>query len=447
MAGTGLSATERAVKTTLEEQAAGERLVRLVEQTTHPLTEGQYAILAGHEDRLKRFGLKLLADLDGAKSLKSANVVGTYRFAGPTDHVIVQVDPKVSSADVFAMLDRTNRSLRTAGDDTEIPVADQPVSAVFLRFFATKVEAFLSGSPFRSYRFDDQMSSTAVKGRPLIQEYVTRSLPAGRSHVMPTRYLELSTDVFDNRVIAYCLRVAERLAVLLDVNASGGLRRDLLACSRLLVGVDDRRVTVSELRAHRYSRNNKRFEPIHRLCLTLLENETISFEAGARIPFASFTINMATLFQQYVSSVFDAVFGSAFQGKRGELTFETDFDRPIELDGLLTRGRRRTVIEAKYRTLDQDDDDLVLGAVPAKHVYQSVAYAGHREVRAGTALIVYPTWDTAQGAVRLSKAVSDFGWGARRPGQIVVRLVGIDLGSPFQDVVEGLDGLLANPAA
>lgn len=66
---------------------------------------------------------------------------------------------------------------------------------------------------------------------------------------------------------------------------------------------------------------------------------------------------------------------------------------------------------------------------------------------AGTALIVYPTWDTAQGAVRLSKAVSDFGWGARRPGQIVVRLVGIDLGSPFQDVVEGLDGLLANPAA
>ena len=447
MAGTALSATETAVEVTLEEQAAGERLVRLVEQTTRPLTDNQYAVLSGHEERLKWFNLKLLADLDGAKSLKAANVVGTFRFAGPLGHVIVQVDPKVSSADVFAMLDRTNRSLRTVGDDTTIPVTEQPVSAVFLRFFATKVEAFLGGSPFRSYRFDDQMSSTAVKGRPLVREYVTHSLPAGRSHVMPTRYLELSADVFDNRVIAYCLRVAERLAVLLDVNASGDLRRDLRSCSRLLVGVDDRRVTASELRAHRYSRNNQRFEPIHRLCLTLLENETISFEAGARIPFASFKINMATLFQQYVSSVFEAAFGSAFQGKQGELTFETDFGRPIELDGLLTRGRRRTVIEAKYRTLDQDDDDLVLGAVPERHVYQSVAYAGHREVRAGTALIVYPTWDTAGEAVRLSKAVSDFGWSPRRQGRIMVRLVGINLGSPFQDVVEVLDGLFANGAA
>lgn len=403
----------------------------------------QYRVLTASEDRMKWFNLKLTADLDGAKWLHAGNRVGTYRFVTDDGHVVVQVDPKVETADVFRMVDRTNRTIHTLNDQSELPVGDQPVSGMFLQYFAKRTLAFLQRNRFRTYRFTEESSPSRVKGKPLIREYALRNLPHGRAHIMPTRHLDLTGDVFENRVIAYAVVVASRLLSLLRLPDPTPIRQDLLACTRLLAGVDPTRVTAQELRSHRYTRGTRQFEPIHELCKMLFENETITLSAGERVPFAAFSLDMPNLFERYVAAMFTATLGPRFTGNKKALEFPTGFGgRPIKLDGMITTGWRRVVVEAKYRTLDEIDDDLVLGVVPEKHVYQTVAYASHEAIRARQALIVYPTWDPGGVPVRMSEPIGDFGWSRGYTHHLAIRLVGVDLAAPFHRLVEDTRSVL-----
>ena len=264
----------------LETQAAGEHLIKLSERSSVPLTDMQYRVLAASEVRMKWFNLRLTADLGGAKWLHSGNRVGTSRFATEDGQLIIQVDPKVQSADVFRMVDRTNRSIKTLNELSELPVHEQPISGMFLQYFANQTLAFLKRNNYRSYRFIEERNSAQVRGKPLVAEYGLRNLPNGRAHIMPTRHLELSSDVFENRVIAYSVTVALRLLSILRLTNSAPVRRVLLACQRHLVGVDPARVTAQEIYSHKYSRSSRHFTSIHRLCEILLENETISMSAG-----------------------------------------------------------------------------------------------------------------------------------------------------------------------
>jgi 5-methylcytosine-specific restriction endonuclease McrBC regulatory subunit McrC len=427
----------------IEGQVTGEHLIRVTERSQRPLTDAQYSTLAASEERIKWFNLKLSADLDGVKWLQAGNRVGTYRFTSDDSYVFVQVDPKVESADVFRMLDRTNRSLRTADDDSELAIGDRPVSGMFLQFFATRTKAFLERSYFRTYRFVEESAPGKVKGRPLIREYLLRNIPQGKAHILPTRHLDFTVDVFENRVIAYTVQVASRLVGTLGLSNNADLRGDLQACSRLLAGVTPTKITAQELRSYRHNRATKHFEPIHQLCLTLLENQTVTFDAGDRIPFAAFSLNMPNLFERYVAAAFSVAIGASFIGDKRSLEFPTGFGgKPIKLDGLAVQGLRRVVVEAKYRTLDETDDDLVLGLVPEKHVYQTVAYSSHEEIRARQALIVYPTWEPGGQAARLSVPITDFGWSRGDTHHLEVRLLGIDLAAPFQRLAAAVRKLL-----
>jgi len=429
---------DEVVELTLEAQRYGARLLRLSERSAAPLSGAQYEVLMAHEGRLGLLDLRITAELDGSRWLHAGNRVGSYRFIGvDSAEVLVQVDPKVESADVFRMLDRANRAVTMASEETDLPVGDQPISGVFLLFFARRVSAFLRRNRFRSYRFIEESSPSRVKGRPLIEQYALQNVPRGRAHILPTRHVDLSSNVFENQVIAYAVLVATRLAQLLGLENSEALRNELQTCTRLLVGVDPRRVTSGEVRAHRLSRATKHFRPVHDLCLVLLENQSVMLDAGERIPFAAFSLNMPNLFERYVRAVFATTFGPLFVGRKNQLEYPTGFGgKPIKLDGLMVKGTRRVVVEAKYRTLDETDDVLVLGKVPERHVYQTVAYASHELVRASKAIIVYPTWDPNGPPIRLSDPIDDFGWTRFGERHLELRLVGVDLGASFQRLVD-----------
>ena len=194
-------------------------------------------------------------------------------------------------------------------------------------------------------------------------------------------------------------------------------------------------MTVRELAAIRYSRANAHFRGIHKLCGVLLQNETVVMEAGEHIPFTAFSLHMPTLFQDYVSALMNVALGQRFEGRQSELGYSTTFGkRGIILDGLIDSGDFRIVVEAKYRSLDDADGKTALATVPEEHVYQTIAYATHEQVRAAKGIIVYPIWDRSGPSVRVSDEIRDFGWGPRGRAGVGLRLVGVDLGAPFQEV-------------
>ena len=351
--------------------------------------------------------------------------------------VVIEVTPKVDAADVFRMIDRTSGELpEIGGPDSEIASGAAQVSAVFLDFFVRQVQHFLKKEHYRNYRFVENNSPSGVRGRPLIADYALQNLPRGRGQFMPSRYLELSRDVIENQVLAHSVDVARRLVSVFELGSSPELVHSLRKCREALAGVRPLRVSVRELASIRYSRSNLHFRGVHKLCSVLLQNETIVMESGEHIPFAAFSLHMPTLFQSYVSALMKASFGQAFEGRRGDLTYSTEFGkREIILDGLIKSGDQRIVVEAKYRSLADTDDEMVLTIVPEDHVYQTIAYATHEQVRASKGIIVYPIWDRSGPPLRVSDEIADFGWAPRSRASVRLRLVGIDLGAPFHEVV------------
>ena len=411
-----------------------------------PISDGQYSILQEHTERLGILGLRLSVDLNDERYLHATDRVGTFRFVsseGPW--VIIEVTPKVDAADVFRMIDRTSGELpEIGGPDSEIARGEADVSAVFLSFFARQLQQFLKKDQYRSYRFVENNSPSGIRGRPLVAEYALQSLPRGRRQFMPSRYLELSQDVIENQVLAHSIDVARRLVSVLELDSSLELLHSLRKCREALAGVRPLRVTIRELKNIRYSRSNVHFRGVHSLCNVLLQNETIVMEAGEHIPFAAFSLHMPTLFQSYVSALMKAALGQAFESRQGNLTYSTEFGRrEIILDGLIEAGEQRIVVEAKYRSLADADDEMALTTVPEDHVYQTIAYATHEQVRASKSIIVYPIWDRSGPSVRISGEISDFGWTPRSKARVRLRLVGVDLGAPFHKVATECASALA----
>lgn len=427
---------EEVLEYTREQQEYGDRVVRLVEYgRSAPLTARQLAVLTANAERLRYLNLRLLSEMDATPYLLAGARVGAARFTDGEEWVVVQVEPKVRSADVFRMLDRTSSARPFGRESAPLPVQIGEVSGVFLAFWAAEVGEFLNGQPFRYYRITEVAQRGVVRGAPLLRRYATESLARARPDVMPTRLVEFSADVRENQLIAYSIEVALQLLGQLGLGAEQELRGRLRHLLLRLPGVSAVRFSVAEARALRYTRLNDRFREVHRLCVMLLEHRTVSMAPGERVEFAAFSLDMPSLFERYVRSVFHAAFGDSFEVDKSKLEFPTGFaGRPIKLDGLL-RHPTEVVVEAKYRRVPYDDEGMVLGRVPESHVYQTVAYSTHSAVRSAAAVIVYPLADDEMGDVTLEGPLEDFGWSRRSGQHLRLYLVGVSLRGDFGSLV------------
>ena len=419
-----------------DQRRYGERLIRFAERSrSAPLTENQFQILVTNVERLTSLGLSLEQDLSGIRWLQSTDRVGMVSLVTDGKTLLIQVTAKIADADLFRMVDRTFGRLPVQDEDAEAQVRQSSLSGVFLRYWTAQILAFLQKGTFRDFHYRDRWESGRIRGKPLLREYVRYSVPRAKQQVVPTRSIEFDTNVVENQIIAYTVTIAMALVVQFDLQNSKQILSDLRKAMSYLTGVSTDRISKNSIQNLRYRRNTERFRPVHELCRYLLEGSSISLDSGRRIQFASFNLHMPTLFQRYVTSLFKTVFGSRHVGDRRSLTFATGFGgRPIVLDGLIRNGNRAVVVEAKYRSIKRVDEELVLGQVPESHVYQTVAYMGHVDVRASEGIIVYPIWEEGPPIV-LTLPVTDFGWSQRQSSQgKQIRLLGIDLSASYQDV-------------
>jgi 5-methylcytosine-specific restriction endonuclease McrBC regulatory subunit McrC len=302
---TDTTVTDEITLLTAETQQYGDTLIRLSEYSmSRPLSQYQKEVLLKQQKRLKLLGIELIPMIEGTLHLRASHIVGAGRFVQGRSQVTVQVEPRLGQVDFLRMLDYALNRIRTDQQQVDIGVETGGATGLLLEYFADMVLSFLQRQHYRSYTYITNEGSNKVKGKLLMTPYITRSLPRAEPHIVPCKYLDYTSDVLENQIIAYSVYIATQLTSLLPGRVQRRIKEKLALCTRLLKGVSVRQVTVSEIKRTRYNRLNIRFQPLHELCLAILQNQSISLGPAERIPFLSFATDMTDLFEGYIGSLF-----------------------------------------------------------------------------------------------------------------------------------------------
>lgn len=429
----------------LAERDLGDRLIQLAEggRGARSLSEYQLSILRDQpESRLRSLGLSIEYEFDRDRvsaSLRASDRVGSARFASSGRHLDVVVEPKVSAADFLQMTERSGGALRRLeGESYSFVNAGNP-SRLILESVLTQIRVFLQASSYRAYHRVEE-NSPRPRGRLDIAQYAQRSLPRLRNDRLPCSYFDFSADVFENRVLARTALIAGRIASNLPSHDQHVIRKLLAEVRSNLRGVTTPPITPRELDQLRYHGRNERFEGIHQSCRLILDNVTVSLTPGRQVGFSSFAIHMGHLFERYVLRLIRHSFGPAAKSK-ADLAFPLGRrDAGVELDGLLDLGGHRTVIECKYKIIE-DGTGFLEELLNQPDMYQAIAYSRHRSVDADSAILVYPTIrDKDAQAVAEVGRIDDFGRSPTDP--IGLRIVMVNLSSPARRVAAGLANVL-----
>lgn len=241
----------------------------------------------------------------------------------------------------------------------------------------------LAGGVLQGYvERDDHL--TVVRGRVRVSDQIARH--QGLPLPLEVRYDEYETDIPENRILRSALHWMSRVQ---DVPPAlrGAMRRleGRLAGAQLL--------RVGQPRPEwRRTRLNLRYAPALALAELILDHMGLSTERG-RVPVASFVVDMAATFENFVTQSARAGFTGVL-GSDGGLTHEQyrtflDVERsqPIRPDIVHTgrNGSPDAVLDAKYKLVDSDP-----GHGPRlTDLYQMLAYCTVLELGHGT--LVYAT--------------------------------------------------------
>lgn len=421
-----------------EQQSEQSRLLRISEQSRVPISQPQFLALVNAPDSIERLNLDFEIDLNGNRWLISANHVGTMLIETNVGPLTVQVEPKIRGADIYQMVDRTSRTIGSSSHKSTIGMGNFNPAFAFLDIFSRTIHQFLSEHRFSEYEINSRNTPGAVAGKPDIGSYVRNNLPRLRPHIMPTRVVQRTRNGAANQILLYGISRALRLIADLRQKNLEGVSTMLYQCSTFLNGVEHRRFTSREIRNFSYTRRDSHFKQVHELCADLIDGVSLGYGSLRRSTTPGFSLNMPDLYERYVSCVFKSALGDLFVDRKAELIYSTDNgSSEIRLDGLIRTVLTRTVVEMKYRDLD---NQIGSGqpSVPEQHLYQTISYLSHRQIRSTTGFIVYPSSTVASPHVEIRGVIRDFGRSPTSNSYSQIWILRLNLGSPFEEVVKGI---------
>jgi len=447
-----MSSTEQQV---LEEiavqQEYGDKFISFPEQdNSEVLEDEQVRILRQDEDRLDEMGVSLDVDLEGDIRLESANTVGAARIGSGREWVGVQVVPKVGNAAFLRMIEYSSIGFSSGESEIEADTEDAPTVDLVVNYFAESVREFLRNRTHRSYEYSESRDEGRIKGRILVDDYVRESLPKCKPQEVPHKYVDFTSNNFENQVIAYSVHLAIQLSKASSTSLSDKTLDLLQECRRELAGVSVKRITPGELRGFRFTRENEEFERIFRLCELIISNSNVTLGKRQRVPFFSFDLDMANVFERYIAAIFTGIYGNRFTGDKASLTYPVSrYGKEIELDGLYEDSEKSVVVEAKYKVVEEEEEQeredgedpitvLSGSRVRRDDLYQTVAYTSHRDIQADSALLMYPAWEDSSDAVEVYDGISSFGWSEASESGTPIYPVTVNLSEPPERVVEKL---------
>ncbi len=425
--------------------------IQLVEYgSSDPLDERQCRALQAASEVRKRLGLTLALDGFGVQPvvrLKAGPIVGAACVECEGGAFTVHIAPKVTNANFLTMFDyayRPDQMTEPLRLDDPIALAQLAgnVTGLVILFFLFRLEEFIRRHLRRDYVLRRESLNSRVRGKILTQEYVGRSLPRLRDYIVPCQFSELSRDTLSNRILLWTLHLCARAAAAFSPEQRRVLLPRIMARWQSLGGITLMPIHLSDFSRVHYTGLHAVYRPIHTLCRFLIEQLQFENVAG-EAEFREFRLDMNDLFERFVRGVLRRHLGPRFVADKSQLERhysigEQNWRKSITLDGLIRdeAGRPRCIVECKYHEVWEevpDRDAFVFsgGRLRNSEVFQTIAYATHRDLHVPAAVLVYPVTD---GTPSMLGPLRDFGL---RPGggdPVSLYIVGINVG---QDLSEG----------
>ncbi|MDR0959646.1 MAG: McrC family protein [Propionibacteriaceae bacterium] len=283
-------------------------------------------------------------------------MVGALR----TGHLDIVVHPKTSFASLLFMLAHS----RDPGFTPSLVdgIADDDPWPAVAETFVRLAEHSLTGGVLRSYTVvDDQLP--VVRGRIRLVEQITRH--PGLPLPLEVRYSTLSADIPENRRLR---AAARRLTSVIRMPPALLRRLDHL----------DHRLSVATLPSSgaplppwRPTRMNERYHHALRISDLILDGIGLDTRAGDH-PLASFTVSMATVFEDFVTVTLRESLARLSPGHtvdQHKLFLDEDRRITVRPDIVhLVDGQERAVYDAKYKMPGDD------GIATVADLYQVTTY-------------------------------------------------------------------------
>lgn len=323
--------------------------------------------------------------------------VGTYRLAA-RDYVgriglsgggMLVIRPKVPVANLFYMLcaDAMLAEIKPPPTGLESNTYNDDIIAFVVSALLDATERLLSQGLYRGY-VSRQESTAPVRGRIVIGEQVHRYGDLKHRHICA--FTDLNADTPENRVLLSALRHVPRLLHAGHPAEAVMLRQTRSQVARLEgVAPVSRNEAIGLLRTVSVHRLNAAYGAVLLLCRLVLQHLTFEERPGP-YPFASFLVNMPSLFESFLTARLRALLPR--HGLRGIAQRHDYLDEErtvgIRPDLLVMPHRGKeplAVLDFKYRDLDEP------GTSANTDLYQLSAYMDRYNLRAG--MLVYPRFE------------------------------------------------------
>ncbi|KQQ05898.1 MULTISPECIES: McrC family protein [unclassified Rathayibacter] len=317
------------------------------------------------------------------------------------------VHPKASFSSVLFML---GYAADPGFRPEEVSGAGSDIFPAIAETYARVAERAVGRGILQGYRRLDE-SAVTVRGRIRFSDQMSRR--GGRLLPVELTVDDYSADIAENQI----LRAAARLLLTIPRVTSDTRRRLLHLESKLSEATLLRPGTGTP--QWQPSRLNQRYQPALRFAELILARLTPSTTGGGG-SVASFVVNMAEVFEGFVTASLSATFAEISRGVSvGQFATHLDVERrqPIRPDFVhLVNGEPLVVIDAKYK----------LGVPRVEDLYQMLAYCTVLGLAEGTLIYI-----SDGDATRERRATV-------RESNIVVRIVRIDVSAPPSKILKQL---------
>lgn len=351
---------------------------------------------------------------EGNWTLRAGNSVGVTRTRTPAGEVTLQIRPKLDSADVFFMADyayeqRHDPLVLLDHDDIGLEAVLRDPTACLLVWHARAIRKFAARWLRRDYQAKARVLDGKVKGRILVNRYVSGHLAVGDAARIPCRVQERTQDTPNNRVLKAGLRHIASVSHNLPVRAARrAVLRQVNSTLPLFAQVSDIRVSPSDIRATSSRGPQRHYATILAATIGLLQNRLMGQDLAADTITSAFMWRMPVLFQESVRGLIDSASGLVLDDSRPGTARIYDADgncrrsSKVDPDLVFRVGANRTLlIDTKYKDAlpsghSADDEDVTTVAdrhrikITRSDIYQLVAYRQHEQWPNSTGALLYP---------------------------------------------------------
>ena len=360
-----------------------ELTLHLQEQAEFPILDAQIVniLLTAPKSQLDSLGVSVITTLDQQlrprTAILTSNIIGAGRIIGEAGYIAVIIEPKISITELASIINYVNVSpFGNLGTPAYSSVSEvlrmQVVHCIKLS------RTCIASGYTRDYLLRDA-KLMQIKGRPNLIELSSRyefGFPKSSCY-----FHDLSIDIPRNRII----KSAIRKCIAYLTSTSDSLVNE--AASVLFSLGDVSSVNVSMALVEEQIKLAKSDILVSTLssCRDIIFNLTISPHLSKARYFFNYSLNMASLFQQYTNLLFKQALSAYGFSEAPNLNHSIEtIASSIRLDGYFESEDRHVLLECKYKSIVSFSD------ITMADIYQTVAYCTFSSLRPSVAFIAYP---------------------------------------------------------